>query len=92
MCAKSHHHIFDYGVANAADLMRTTQVKIAQYVGSKFGEDIANEVTNKQAVVVPPTQHSAAIKTRHQEWERHVRNKQTRVKAALTAKLGQGEC
>jgi hypothetical protein len=27
--------------------------------------------------------------TRHQEWERHVRSKQTRVKAALTAKLVQ---
>ena len=87
MCAELHHHIFDYGVANAADLMRTTQEKIAQYVGSKFGED---KVTNKQAVVVPPPQYSAAIKTpRHQEWERHVRSKQTRVRAALTAKLGQ---
>ena len=89
MCAELHHHIFDYGVANAADLMRTTQEKLAQYVGSKFGEDIANEVTNKQAVVVPPPQYSATIKTRHQEWEKHVRTKQTRVKAALTAKLVQ---
>ena len=89
MCAELHHHIFDYGVANAADLLRTTQEKIAQYVGSKYGEDIANEVTNKQAVVVPPPQYSAAIMTRHQEWERHVRSKQTRVKAALTAKLVQ---
>ena len=69
--------------------MRTTQEKIAQYVRSKYGEDIANEVMNKVAVVVPPPQYSAAIKTRHQEWERHVRNKQTRVRAALTAKLGQ---
>jgi hypothetical protein len=69
--------------------MRTTQEKIAQYVGSKFGEDIANEVMNKVAVSVPPPQYSAAIKTRHLEWERHGRSKQTRVKAALTAKLVQ---
>jgi hypothetical protein len=89
MCAELHHHIFNYGVANAADLMRTTQEKIAQFVGSKFGEDIANELTNKVAVIVPPPQYSAAIKTRHQEWEKHVRSKQTRVRAALTAKLGQ---
>ena len=89
MCAELHHHIFDYGVANAADLLRTTQEKIAQYVGSKYGEDIANEVTNKVVVTVPPPQYSAAIMTRHQEWERHVRSKQTRVKAALTAKLVQ---
>jgi hypothetical protein len=89
MCAELHHYIFDYGVANAADLLRTTQDKVAQFVGSKYGEDIANELTNKTTVVVAPPQYSAAIMSRHQEWERHVRSKQTRVKAALTAKLVQ---
>ena len=45
LCAELQHHIFNYGVANAADLMRTTQEKIAQYVGVKYGEDIlANEL------------------------------------------------
>ena len=46
LCAKLQHHIFIYGVANAADLMRATQEKITQYVGVKYGEDIANELTN----------------------------------------------
>ena len=44
---------------------------------------------NLETETVPPPQYSAAIMTRHQEWERHVRSKQTRVKAALTAKLVQ---
>jgi len=52
LCKELENHIFDYGVHNAADLMRTTQKKIAQYVGIKYGEDIANELTNKTTVTV----------------------------------------
>ncbi len=29
-------NIFDYGILNAANLMRTTQEKIGQYVGIKY--------------------------------------------------------
>ena len=87
LCAELQHHIFDYGVANAADLMRTTQEKIAQYVGVKYGEDIANELANKTTVVIPAPAYSSAIMTRHQEWEKHVRRKQTTTKSALETKL-----
>jgi hypothetical protein len=34
-------HIFDYGGHGAANTMRVTQEKVQQYVGIKFGEDIA---------------------------------------------------
>ena len=54
LCKELENHIFDYGVHNAADLMRTTQEKIAQYVGIKFGEDIANKLTNKTMVKGAP--------------------------------------
>ena len=37
LCKELENHIFDYGVSNAADLMRTTQEKIAQYIGIKYG-------------------------------------------------------
>ena len=56
-------------MANAANLMRTTQEKIAQYVGVKYGEDIANKLTNKTNVVVPAPVYYAAIMQQHQEWE-----------------------
>ena len=72
LCKELESHIFDYGVVNAADLMRTTQEKISQYVGVKYGEDIANELTNKTTVVVAPPVYSAAILLRHQEWKAHV--------------------
>ena len=67
LCKELEHHIFDYGVPNAADLMRTSQEKIAQYAGAKFGKDIANELTNKTTVVVPPPVYSIAIQLKHQE-------------------------
>jgi hypothetical protein len=90
-CAELQHHVFNYGVVNAADLMKTTQEMIAQYIGLKYGEDISNEVMNKTTVVVTPPTYSAAILLRHQEWETYVRKKQTNVKAALEAKLKQLE-
>ena len=85
LCADLQHHIFDYGVANAANLMRTMQEKIAQYVGVKYGEDISYEVTNKTTVVVAPPVYSPAILLK--ECEVHVQSKQTKAKAELNAKL-----
>ncbi len=53
LCKELEDNIFNYGVPNAANLMRTTQEKIGQYVGIKYGEDIANELTNKATVTIP---------------------------------------
>jgi hypothetical protein len=89
LCKELENNIFDYGVSNAADLMRTMQKKIGQYVGIKYGEDIANELTNKTTVTIPPPVYSTAILLRHQEWERHVRRKQMNMRTAFDAKLAQ---
>jgi hypothetical protein len=91
LCKELESHIFDYGVVNAADLMHTTQEKISQYVGVKYGygEDISNKLTNKTTVVVAPPVYSAAIVQRHLEWEAHVRKKQRKTKVALDSKLRQ---
>ena len=67
LCKELEDNIFDYGVQNAADLMRTTQEKIGQYVGIKYGEDIANELVNKVTVTISPPVYSTAILLRHQE-------------------------
>jgi len=89
LCKELENHIFDYGISNAANLMHTMQEKIAQYVGIKYGEDIANELTNKTTVTVAPPVYSAAILLRHQQWEARVRKKQKNTKTALDAKLRQ---
>jgi LPS O-antigen subunit length determinant protein (WzzB/FepE family) len=65
------------------------QEKIGQYNGIKYGEDLANKLTNKTLVTIPPPVYSTAILLRHQEWERQVRRKQMNMKTALDAKLAQ---
>ena len=50
LCKELENHIFDYSVTNAADLMCTMQENIAQYIGIKYGEDIANKLSNKTTV------------------------------------------
>ncbi len=89
LCKELESNIFDYGVSNTANLMRTMQEKIGQYFGIKYGEDIANKLTNKTMVTIPPPVYSTAILLRHQEWERHVRRKQMNMRTALDAKLAQ---
>jgi hypothetical protein len=89
LCKELEGNVFNYGVPNAADLIRTTQEKIGQYVGIKYGEDIANELSNKSTVTILPPVYSAVILLRHQEWERQVRRKQRNMRTALDAKLVQ---
>jgi hypothetical protein len=89
LCNELESNIFNYGVLNAANLMRTMQKKIGQYIGIKYGEDIANKLTNKTTETMPPHVHSTAILLRHQEWERHLRRKQKNMRTALDAKLAQ---
>jgi hypothetical protein len=89
LCKELESNIFNYGILNAANLMRTTQEKIGQYDGIKYGEDITNELTNKTTVTIPPPVYSTALLLRHQEWERHVRRKQMNMRTAMDAKLEQ---
>jgi hypothetical protein len=89
LCKELESNIFNSGVSNAADLMRTMQEKIGQYIGIKYGKDIANELTNKTMVTIPPPVYSTVILLRHQEWERHVRRKQMSMRTTLDAKLAQ---
>ncbi len=87
LCKEPENNIFDYDVPNATNLMCTTQEKIGQYFAIKYGEDIANKLTNKATVTIRPPVYSTVILLRHQEWERHVRRKQLNMRTALDAKL-----
>ena len=46
-------NIFDLGERSSANLMRTTQIKIAQYIGSFYGGDIMGELDTKTEFVTP---------------------------------------
>jgi hypothetical protein len=87
LCKELEHHVFDYGGRSAADTMRITQVKIQQYVGIKYGEDIANELKNRVQVVIDQPEYTQAIKTRHVAYEALVRQKQSNLLAAMQTQL-----
>jgi hypothetical protein len=89
LCKELESNIFDNGISNATNLVRTIQEKIRKYVGIIYGEDIANKLTNKTTVTIPPPVYSTAILLRHQKWVRHVRTKQMNMRTALDAKLAQ---
>ena len=67
--------------------MRVTQEKIQQYVGLKFGEDIANELKTRSLVVLTPPKYSDAIELRHAEYKKLVRKKLTNLMTALQTQL-----
>jgi hypothetical protein len=50
-------NVFDYGQKSAADQMRNSWEKLAQYVGTNYGQDISDELQNKITVIlVEPVQ------------------------------------
>ena len=77
LCKELESRIFDYGGHGAANTMWVTQEKILQYVGLKFGEDIANELKKKTTMALNPPKYSDAIELRHGEYQKLVRKKQT---------------
>ena len=85
LCKDLEGNIFDFGTTSAADLMRITQEKIAQYIGAKYGEDIANELQNKTKVVIPTPAYASATLTRHALRIALVRSQQATLKVARLA-------
>ncbi len=47
LCKDLEGNVFNFGTTSAVDQMRILQEKIAQYIGAKYGEDIANKLQNK---------------------------------------------
>ena len=69
-------NIFDLGERSSADLMRTTQIKIAQYVGAHYSGDIMAELQTKTEFVVPPPEFPATAKARQPVYETMIRAQQ----------------
>jgi actin-like ATPase involved in cell morphogenesis len=67
--------------------MRITMEKIQQFVGLKFGEDVAKKLKNRAKVVLPPPEHSAATKARHVGYEKLIRTQQSTLLTAMQAQL-----
>jgi hypothetical protein len=69
-CKDLEGHIFTIGSGNKGkdgDMLRTSKEKMATYIGTKYGEDSAQEWTSKKRVVLPEPTYSKAILNRHAE-------------------------
>jgi hypothetical protein len=79
------NNIFDFGHQAAADQMRSSWEKQVQYVGTTFGQDIANELHNKTTVVLAEPVHTTAVMTRHAARVQMVRAGQANLQIARRA-------
>ena len=57
LCSDLEGNIFDIGQQTSADLLRMTLKKVIQYVGTKYGKDIANDLENRQRTTTSSPQH-----------------------------------
>ena len=65
LCADLEGNVFDIGQRTSADLLRSTLIKLVQYVGTKYGEEIADELVNRYPTPLPPPQYTAEVIRKH---------------------------
>ena len=79
-------NIFDLGERSSADLMRTTQIKIAQYIGSLYGGDIMGELETKKEFVAPSPKYPQLAEDRQPEYKAMVCAQQNNLLTRLKKK------
>jgi hypothetical protein len=85
LCANLGTNVFDYGQKSAADQMRTSWEKLAQYVGTNYGQDISNELQNKITVILVEPVHTDDVLLKHNLRETMIRNGQMNIQRARKA-------
>jgi len=67
-CKELEGHIFTIGSGNKGkdgDMLRTSMDKMATYIGTKFGDEAAQEWISGKKIITSEPSYSLAIKTRH---------------------------
>ena len=67
-CKKLEGHIFTIGSGNKGkdgDMLRTSMKMMATYIGTKFGDEAAQEWISDKRIIPPEPAHSQAILDRH---------------------------
>jgi hypothetical protein len=77
--------VFDYGQNSAADQMRTSWEKLAQYVGTNYGQDISNELQNNITVILDKPVHTDDVLLKHSLRETMIHNGQMNIHRARKA-------
>jgi hypothetical protein len=79
ICANPGTNVFDYGQKSAADQMRTSSEKLAQYVGTNYGQDISNKLQNKITVILVEPVHTDDVILKHSLRETMIHNGQMNI-------------
>ena len=66
--------------------MRTTQIKIAQYIGTLYGGDIMGELETKTEFVAPSPRYPMSAVARQLNYEAMIQSQQNNELATLTRK------
>jgi hypothetical protein len=84
-CKDLEGHIFTIGSGNKGkdgDILRTSKEKMATYIGTKCGDDAAQEWTSEKRAILPKPAYSKAILDRHAE---RVKGTKDRVNLKLSS-------
>ncbi len=76
LTAELDSNIFDLGERSSADLMRTTQIKIAQYIGSLYGGDTMGKLDTKTEFFTPSPTYPPSAEARRPAYENMIRSQQ----------------
>jgi hypothetical protein len=75
-------NVFDYGQKSVADQMRTSWEKLAQYVGTNYGQDISNKLQNKITVILIEPVYTDDVLLKNSLRESMIRNSQMNIQKA----------
>jgi hypothetical protein len=65
LCTTLGNNVFNYGHKAAADQIQTSWENLVQYDGTKYRQDISNELQNKVYVILAKPVRSPAVMARH---------------------------
>jgi hypothetical protein len=82
LCANLGTNVFDYGQKSAADQMRTSWEKLAQYVVTNYGQHISNELQNKITVILFEPAQTDDMLLKHSLRETMICNSQMNIQRA----------
>jgi hypothetical protein len=82
LCTNLGTNVLDYGQKSAVDQMRTSWEKLAQYVGTNYGQDISNELQNKINVILVEPVHTDDVLLKNSLRETMIRNGHMNIQRA----------
>jgi hypothetical protein len=82
LCTALGTHVFDYGHKAAADQMRTSWEKLAQYCGTINGQNILNKLSNRTPYLLQASTYTSVVLVRHQQHEKMLTDVRKKLQVA----------